>query len=267
MTAADGTVTQYFYQERSGHDFFAPSVVLRPDGVEERVNITRHGREVTRIDGEGNATLHVFDGRGRLVSIADPRGGRVSLEYDAQDRLATVMNQVGRRWRFDRDAAGRIVRETDFDDRVLEFSYDRAGRLTETRHPDGRVTSLELDRNGQLIRRSVKLPERGETWEESYSYDALGLLIRASNAATEVLLEYDDAGRLIAETNDGLRIESVLNCCGLRKERRIGTHDTLYSHDPLGRLTWLAVNERAAFRREFNLGGGKVAGRGPQASR
>ena len=255
VKATDGSVTRYTYDEEPGHDFFTPSRVLRPDGVEERINMNRHGREVTRIDGEGNATLHVFDGRLRLVSIVDPRGSRISLGYDAQDRLTTVTNQVGRRWFFERDVAGRIIRETDFDDRVQEFGYDRAGRLTEIRHPDGRVTSLELDRNGQLIRRSVKLPERGETWEESYSYDARGLLIRASNAATEVLLEYDDAGRLIAETNDGLRIESVLNCCGLRKERRIGTHDTLYSHDPLGRLTWLAVNERAAFRREFNLGG------------
>mgnify|MGYP000980348469 CR=1 FL=1 len=255
VKATDGSVTRYTYDEEPGHDFFTPSRVLRPDGVEERVNITRHGREVTRIDGEGNATLHVFDGRLRLVSIVDPRGSRISLDYDAQDRLTTVTNQVGRRWHFERDVAGRIIRETDFDDRVLEFGYDRAGRLTETRHPDGRVTSLELDRNGQLLRRSVTLPERGEIWDESYSYDARGLLTGARNAATEVLLEYDDAGRLIAEASNGFRIESVLNCCGLRKERRIGTHDTLYSHDPLGRLTWLAVNERAVFRRELDAGG------------
>lgn len=129
VIAADGSVTRHVYEDQPGHDFFTPSRVLRPDGVEERINITRHGREVTRIDGEGNATLHVFDGRLRLESIVDPRGSRISLDYDAQDRLTTVTNQVGRQWRFERDVAGRIIRESDFDDRVLEFGYDRAGRL------------------------------------------------------------------------------------------------------------------------------------------
>ncbi|MGL5009381.1 MAG: RHS repeat-associated core domain-containing protein [Paracoccaceae bacterium] len=248
IIAADGSQTQFVYEEQPGLAFTTPARVIRPDGVETQTQVARQGTEITQINGEGQATTYRYDGLMNLLSVTDPRGGTLTFAHDDENRLQTVTNQQGRRWTFTRDGAGRIVRESDFDGRVMEFTHDKADRVISTRHPDGRVVAMEWDKSGLLLKRSVTIPGHVEPYDETYDYDERGLLVRTANAGAVVDFSYDDAGRLIAEAVNGVAVESVLDCCGNRKERRIGAHHAVYHHDPLGALTGLVLNDRPVLR-------------------
>ena len=253
-----GHVTRFAYEERPGADFWTPTALTRPDGVTIRREAEPQRATLTVTDGEGRRTLYRYGAFDLLEAIEDPKGGRLRFAYDAEDRLVRVENQLGRHWTFTRDAAGRVTEETDFSGLTLRYAYDRADRVIETRHADGGRLAYAYDRAGLLLREEAWTPGAAEPAVTAYRYDACGQLAEARNADATVIFARDALGRVIAETQNGQRIESTYDCCGNRTERRIGERLVAASYDPLGALSALVVGERAPLRFTRDAAGREV---------
>lgn len=246
MTEANGASTTYEYEDQSGHNFFRPTRIIRPDGAVFSSYTSENGRLLETVDGEGRRSRYEYDGLGNLVLSVTPLGGRIGFHYDDELNLMKVVNEAGREWTFVRDVGGRIVQETDFSGRTTDYALDRADRVVEAKQPDGRVLAYERDASGSIVSRSAFLP--GETkalQRETFAYDDVGRLNLASNAHVTISLEYDAAGQPISETTNGIRIESEYDCCGNRVKRRIGDQVVTYDYDPLGALTGVSLGERS----------------------
>ncbi|MBK3395216.1 MULTISPECIES: RHS repeat protein [Methylobacterium] len=204
-----GYVTRFSYDERPGAAFWTPTALTRPDGVTVRREAEPHRATLTLTDGEGRRTLYRYGPFDLLEAIEDPKGGHLRFAYDAEERLVRVENQLGRHWSFARAAAGRVVAEADFSGLTTGHAYDRADRVVEARHADGARIAYAYDRTGLLVRKEAFAPGAAAPAVTTYRYDACGRLAQAINADAAVAFARDALGRVIAETQNGRRIESA----------------------------------------------------------
>lgn len=243
-----GQATLYAYEDGSGLDFWEPSRITRPDGASVVATVAGNQTERRVTDGEGRQTTyrHGFGPNNLLTEMEDANGGILRFGYDGLERLIRVENQLGRIWTFERDSAGRVIREEDFDGLTIDYAYDKADRLIETRHADGARLLYSYDKAGLLVREEAygpgQIPGKDEPEESTrFWHDGRGLIIKAENKAALIEYERDAIGRVVAETVNGRRVESVYDCCGNRVERRIGERLVASSYDPLGALQGVTI--------------------------
>ena len=253
QTDALGHVTRYEYAAGAG-GFSTPTAMIRPDGVRIARAFTEDGVLASLTDGEGRTWRYTYGAFDVLQSIQDPGGGKLSLAYDGEGRVIAVTNQVGVTYHLIRDAAGRVVAEEDFDGRRTEYTRDPGGRVTETKKPDGVRLAYAYEKTDKLISIKSYAADASATdppLDETYFwYDHRGLLIKASNLAALIEFDRDGNGRIIRETANGRAIESKLDACGNRIERRIGGGEpgegfVAIGRDPLGMVTSIAIDNHA----------------------
>ncbi len=195
------------------------------------------GRLVLETDAEGGETSYTYDAAGNLLSLTDPEQNVTAWTYDGLGHVITETNHLGHTRYYSYDAAGRLIETTDRNDRVTQYEYDALNRLTE---------ETWLDEAGIGV------------YTISYTYDALGDLLTASDIGATYGYEYDALGRLTWETQtiDGLTptivFDSVYNANGQRTELSAtigGTVDFVntYAYDPLGRLTMLTQTDNSGY--------------------
>jgi RHS repeat-associated protein len=224
--------TKFEYEDQPGFDFMQPSRIMRPDGVVRSTVFNQSSGETRVTDGEGRVTVykHGYGPNNLLTEVRDPLGGTLKFRYDGLERLSTVENQKGLHWTFERDSAGRVVRETDFDKITIEYTHDAADRIVDASYSDGARHSYIYDKSNLLIREDLLEPGNDRAQ-----------MIRASNQDATVTFERDALGRIISETVNGRRVESVYDCCGNRTARKIGDRLVNYAYDPLGALKQIVI--------------------------
>lgn len=179
-------------------------VRLRYNAVGDLVERVRSGGQIEHWD---------YDAVGRLVAHRNA-AGRLRLEYDSEDRLVAVVNRAGERLTRSYDVAGRLVSQTFFDGRVEHYEYHVHGKPVRVVRSDGRFVDLEYDAAGQLLAR------RGsDGLMQTFERDKNGRLIRAVSADADVSFERDPLGRVIAEIQNGRRIETVFDADNNRVRR------------------------------------------------
>ena len=207
------------------------------------VRRTRDGRSVTwAYDADGRRvamttpgevrTDYGYDLAGRIISVDHPLLGHAAFDYDASGRIVNaVAGGIIQSWDY---AEGWVVAHTLTD-------ADGASRTRIERDPDGRITAL--DRDGVTT---------------TYAYDQACQLIEArlqtnpdgsdgpdgpgGSGSSVTTWRYDAAGRLVAESIDGVRIEHTYDAAGqLLTTTESGGGSTgrrlSYSYDELGRRT------------------------------
>ena len=239
---AAGSVTRLAYDEIDGRPFDVPSLIVRPDGVEIRRDFHPTGSVKSLTDGEGRVTRYGYGAYDVLESITDPKGNTLEFAYDSQERLTEVTNQLGLKWTFERDQAGRVTRETDFDGRELQYRYDPGGRVIRRDNPDGGYLEYDYDRSALMTEMRAFEPGSRMPVITTYTYDENGALATASNPSANISLERDKLGRVIAETTNGVRIESEIDCCGRRIKRTMGDQIIAMAYDGMGALTQWHLN-------------------------
>lgn len=189
-----------------------------PLGAITRYDYNLLGQLITTTNALGYQTVNVYDAVGRVTAIVNERGYITTYVYDANDRVVEMIDAQGNRTRNTYDAAGRLIAFTDALGRTTTYTYDANGnRLTET-NPRGHTTT--------------------------YVYDALNRVVEVIEPAGCCgsgirLTTYDDAGRIIAETNAlGFTRVITYNIAGQRiAERSPLGYTTVYTYDVANNLT------------------------------
>ena len=182
------------------------------------------------VDGNGNKTQYTYGAFDLLQSQILPNGETLTFHYDKLTRLTEVKNAQGDSYCYEYDKAGQLVRETDFTGRSRAYAYDAVGRLIRKTQADGHIETYAYDIEDKLLTRNTWQPVlKGNdicryklAHQVCYTYtNKTGQLSQTIN--TQYLpyfaqhiteFEYDEQYRLIAEIQDGERIEVELDKYG-----------------------------------------------------
>jgi RHS repeat-associated protein len=204
-----------------------------PDGATDRWIYDGEGNPIEYHAPHGAVTRTEYGPFDRPLARIDPTGARTRFDYDTELRLTTVTDPAGLVWRYDYDPAGNLIGQTDFNGATLRYTRDAAGQLTSRSNGLDQTTALTYDALGRLV--------RCQTAEEvsTFVFDPADRLVRATNAATDVILQRDALGQVLAETCNGRTVSS--------------------GYDVLGRRTYRATPSGAISRWEYDLAGNPVA--------
>ena len=185
-TNALGETTTNEYDE-------AGRLVTRIDALQEPTSYSYYGngQVKTVTDAAGRTTTYTYDHLGRLqtessgsqppmtfgydnernlTSITDPTGAVYQYLYNELDLPKSETNRLNVSQTYVYDAGGRLTTKTDFGKNPIIYKYDAQGNRTEVDYPDGT--------------------------KKQFSYDPMGNLTAASNAAQAYTFDYDPLGRL-----------------------------------------------------------------------
>ncbi|WP_289040012.1 DUF6531 domain-containing protein [uncultured Zobellia sp.] len=166
--------------------------------------------EVTELHQKNSKVKFEYTPMGSL-KMREERGRKVFFNYDTEEQLRYIDNEHGERYRFKRNPNGEIITETGFDGLTRMYQRNRAGKVYRVNRPGGKFTEYEYDNNGRITRAE----HSDGTWE-TYSYDRNGNLIEAVNQNSTVQLNRDNAGRVVAENQDGHLVENTYDKLGNR---------------------------------------------------
>nr|WP_277395800.1 RHS repeat-associated core domain-containing protein [Aggregatibacter actinomycetemcomitans] len=249
LTQADGSTYHYEYSQAHANPEGSLSKLTTPEGSIQQFGYNSERLLTEAIDGNGNKTNYTYGAFDLLQSQTLPNGETLTFHYDKLTRLTEVKNSQGDSYCYEYDKAGQLISETDFTGRTRKYAYDVAGRLTRTTQADGSVETYAYDEEDKLLSRQTWQPkyQKGEVntngktpekptalldsinlegyelaHEVSYTYTKkTGQLTKTIN--TQYLpyfaehiteFEYDAQHRLIAEIQDGERVEVELDKYG-----------------------------------------------------
>lgn len=187
-------------------------------------------RVIQASDALGRVTRQGYDSQGNLAWTLDALGNRVDFTYDAQERLVQTMRELRaggngngallghvnttQEW----DAQGRLVRQADDSGASTTYEYDSFDRLVLTTFADGTNETYAYDGRGFLVARTdangntmaqaydeagrlVSRTTMGASLAvaQSFAYDGLGRMTRASEGASEIRFAYDSLGNQVQE--------------------------------------------------------------------
>ena len=209
----------------------------------------------------GATTEYVYDSLGQLLSVTDAEGGVTSYAYDLNGNLLTLTDPEGNTTSYVYDSLGRVIEETNELADTRYFVYNDAGLLVRAIDREGRVIVYQYDnlyRNtGEIWYNNVTDADADQNRQNtiSYTYDAAGNLLTASDSYATYAYEYDGLGRVYEEIQTIAGIASVIvltheyDAMGNLAETAAsigGTDDFVntYIHDNLGRLTRLTQDDQ-----------------------
>ncbi|HEX8364608.1 MAG TPA: RHS repeat-associated core domain-containing protein [Allosphingosinicella sp.] len=194
------------------HDPFGlPTRFEFPDGSRSSIDWDAPGGE-TITDRAGNVAQRLRDDEGRQVGAVDFRGGRTHYSGGGSTGSIEVRSPAGRHDRFDLDVSGGLAAwHVDGKEIARARGASLPGLPGEIRYADGHWVKLEADE---------------------------GRLIAAHGPNGTVRLEYDAAGRLIAEDQNGLVVRYQRDRTGLLTGIRLPDGAQIgFRWDDSGRLT------------------------------
>jgi RHS repeat-associated protein len=223
----------------------------RPDGSTRRFSRDPEGAVEQLVNGRGGVWRAQYASSGECLDQVDPLGRTHAFTWDSEGRLTSITNPARERAEFAYDAAGNLISIRHFDGREERARYDVAGRLIERRAPDGMTLSLERDEVGHLT--GVRV---GDVLHRRFVYDACGAITEAATPEHTTTFEYAPGGRLLAEVQNGRRIEYRFDERGLLSGRafegsRVGPLG--FEHDARGRLARLFAEGGDCQRYEYDM--------------
>jgi RHS repeat-associated protein len=198
----------------------------------------------------GHITTMEYGGTGVLVRQVLPDGREWRFEYDGIERLREIKNPKCETYEFRYDRAGRVIQEKTFDNRRINYTYSRANNLHRIEYPDDTWRDFQYDPLGNVTR------ENSPHGTLKYTRDNVGRLLEAAvmetSGKTVVQFERDPFGRVVAEIQNGQRIEFEHDAHGRRTLRRLpGGETTRYAYDRTGAIARLEHDGHAlTFQRD-----------------
>jgi RHS repeat-associated protein len=174
------------------------------------------GQLASATDEDGYTTHLSHNNHGLLERVVTPQGRVHTCSWDTEGRLKTWTNPAGEKAEFGYDAAGNQTEVRHFDGRAESRVFDVAGRVTRRQLPDGTTLSFEYDGASNLLRLSSGVVDLITS-----EYDVLGRLLRTQTPGTDVVFEYDGGVRIVAEVQNGRRVEHTYGSIGQPVGRRL----------------------------------------------
>ncbi|EOU9579967.1 RHS repeat-associated core domain-containing protein [Cronobacter sakazakii] len=181
---------------------------------------------------DGATWQYEYNPRGDVVSLTDPKGGVTRFEWNEQGDLVQQTDVLNNTHRFWWNERGQLVRDEDCSGNQSQRLYDAAGRPLSASDAEGNTDRWTLTAAGRL-----------RTWR------------RADGRETHY--EYDNAGLLCGQDDDGLRERKVTrNARGqVVSAADPAGHQTRLRYDRFGRLTTLVNPNRESWRFEYDAAG------------
>ncbi|MBC8068764.1 MAG: RHS repeat protein [Deltaproteobacteria bacterium] len=162
------------------------------------------GRRVLSRAPDGTEVRDRFNVCGQLLVSEQPDGSRVEFRWGTEPgQLLEIRDARGRSYRREYDPDDRIVLESFWDGRTVGYEYDGVGRNTCVVDHLQRRTQYAYDFYGNLTKR---VGWDGE--EVAYEYDGNRLPVKVVRGGHVLELERDSYGNIVAEIQDGFRVES-----------------------------------------------------------
>ena len=267
-TDALGSVTNYAYDERGNlaevtdplgnstqfeyNDAGQRTVVVHPDGAEERFIYDTWGQVVESIDALGDSTAYEYDRFGRRTAIVNAMGARTEIAY-GEIGTATGYQPIWQQqpdgeetvWIY--DERGQLLEQTvapgTDSTATIRHAYDPVGRRISTTDARESVTLRAYNERGRLLKSVSALGH-----ETHYRYDEAGRRTEAIDANGNAKQStYDTRGRLIAETD------------------AMG-YVTRYLYDQDGRRTAIIDDRGSHYRFKYDELGRQIAKQYPDGS-
>jgi RHS repeat-associated protein len=213
-----------------------PVEVVDKSGRVTRVKHNALGELVEWTDPQLGWERREYDRFGQLVTHINVLG-QMRLEYDTEGRLTAVVNRASERLERAFDADGRMVEEKRFDGRIEKYEYNPRDELVRVTKSDGRTIDFTHDKVGALIGR-----ESSDGLREEWAYDKDGDLIGAKNGDAAVELIRNELGNVVAEVQNGRRIEYEYDPDSHRIGRRLADFEgsaLSFKRDVRGRMVSL----------------------------
>jgi RHS repeat-associated protein len=213
---------------------------------------TYAGSTLTVTDAQGNQTVTVSDGLGRIQSVTQGNVSMAAYSYDVLDDLLSVVQGSPT------NVAAALTNGNCTSVQCRSFAYNSLKQLVSAQNPEnvqvcygtvsGGTCSAQYDSNGNLLNRTDN-----RSILTTYSYDALNRLQSKlySDGTPNVSLGYDNSGSCpnsAAAYNKG-RLTSVTTVSGAGYP---STSQTM-SYDPLGR-TCQGIESVGSQTGSYNLG-------------
>jgi RHS repeat-associated protein len=189
------------------------------------------GEVIAYTSGAGAIETAEYDSFGQLIAHHTALGV-MRLTYDTEGRLTEVVNRKDERYRLFYDADGHVIREIFFDGREEQYEWNTRDKVVRVVQADGEEVSYKYSPAAELIQ--IRSP-RG--LDHRYEYDVRGLLIAASAPMSRIELAFDEAGRLVAEQQNGLTVENEYDADNFCVARRLFGAEIGFSYDVRGRLS------------------------------
>jgi len=220
--------------------------LVEPDGRVYEREVSLDERSI-RQRLPGNRTRSVeLSFCGQPIELRDEEGAVTRLSWDTEPgelRAITNANRVDYTFRYDADQ--RLVERRTFDGRALRTEWDGA-RITATYDGMGRRTAYSYDARGLV---TTQTSDDGET---ALGYDKRARLESIVTPSSTLRLWRDDLGRVVAEDQDGVRIDRTLDVMGrpLAQKSPFG-EETSFAWTPGGNCTAIRYGETdVAFERD-----------------
>jgi RHS repeat-associated protein len=217
-------------REERYNDLMHITQITEPDGTVYLFEYDATGKLVRATAPGMSPRRYVYDAGGHLASATDAGGYTVRLRHNVYGLLEEIIAPSGRKFRCIWDTEDHLKTWINPAGERAEFEYDSAGNMTKTRHFDGRVETAEFDVAGRLARRVLA---DGVALDFEYDnsnnvvrihsggadlivndYDVEGRLLRTRTRETDVSFEYGLDSRVLAEIQNGRRIEYTYDVSG-----------------------------------------------------
>jgi RHS repeat-associated protein len=246
-----------------GDATWADALNLTGDDVLQRTQYQYDaaGNVTTVTDGLSHSTTCVYDDANRLTSQTDATDATTTYTYDAGGNLYTLTDPDENTTTWAYDLLGRTIQETTSLG-TRSFTYNSAGDVTRKTDRNGRVTTYTYNSLGQ---------QTAETWLDaqgtsvhtiSYTYDTIGDLLTASDAAASYAYNYDALDRVtaVSQTIAGLAPTIVFAQQFDALGNRIQLASTIAgTPDFVTDYTYNGVNEITSVTQHGMTGGNAVA--------
>jgi RHS repeat-associated protein len=206
--------------------------------VESTETYDAMGRLGSIVDGAGKTTVFHYDLRGNLVRQEAPDGRDASFQYDALDRplRMTLKEDIEVQLSYQDGTDSHAIVYSDSQGKTTRFDFNSQGNLEKTTYPDGAIETTQYDKFGNAVTQSgpgqtyshvydlldrlisrTRAAGTGEPVEQTFRWDALGHLERATAAGRTTAWTWDSTSRLLGEQQGSFRVDYERWALGLPK--------------------------------------------------
>lgn len=181
--STENLITTYAYDGRNNR-----TVTTDANGHTIEQVFDALGRPVDTItyqNGQASHERRQYDAYGNLVVETDGAGRATSHVYGAFGRINQNVDTGSRAINFGYDALGNLISETGLESKSIDKTYDVNGRvLSVTDHATGVSSVYTYNLAGDRLTEVITTPDNAHDRNVSYSYDALGQMIRWADSVT-----------------------------------------------------------------------------------
>jgi RHS repeat-associated protein len=239
-TDALGHQTNYQYDNKN-----RLSAILLPNN--SSIELTYDPNDnITCIKAEdGSKTQFDYFGFNYVKKRYESSGLTVEYHYNTEEQLTGITNQSNEFYELKRDALGRITEEIDYWGQTTKYQYDLSGNVTKKTDAAGREINFSLDKLGRILCKSSGNINKGDSFNEVFTYDKTGNIISCKNKHIIIERQFDLEGRITQEKQGDFVIKNSYDELGRRILLETSTGSSIqYNYCTSGQKENIQINGR-----------------------